>query len=271
VRLQSSHLFPIETVLALGHVEDDGMSMKLGRSIAINGPRGIVLESGGDKFSGSLWGMDIADPRLRVSFKLLECRAYTFPMSFPHPIIASHKRGERYRLRRRECSVPPRAMLGAGHLSAKFAFIGSRNLMPYELLLGVRMLAFTQSCKVFGTNATLQPPLLSEPALPLTVTLLIAAPVVLFLRGKLPRMVSSRLTGGQRLRDRKHQRSSTVRETLTTPIMNEAETYSRQISSHSILFVSFDAKRSWGLSLAAAMVEPKIGSTGWIGFFGDSE
>jgi hypothetical protein len=62
-----------------------------------------------------------------------------------------------------------------------------------------------------------------------------------------------------------------VRETLTAPIMNEAETHSRQISSHSILFVSFDAKRSWGLSLAAAMVEPKIGSTGWIGFFGDSE
>jgi hypothetical protein len=57
------------------------------------------------------------------------------------------------------------------------------------------MLAFTQSCKVFGTNSTLQPPLLGESALPLTVTLLIAAPVVLFLRGKLTRMVGLRLAG----------------------------------------------------------------------------
>jgi site-specific recombinase XerC len=37
MRLQSSHLFPIfETILPLGHVEDHGMSMKLGRSIAID-------------------------------------------------------------------------------------------------------------------------------------------------------------------------------------------------------------------------------------------
>src|SRR6202167_1699390 len=171
------------------------MSMKLGRSIAIDGPRGIMLESGGDEFSGRLPGMDIADPRLRVSFKFLKCGAYTLPMGFPHPIIAAHKSGKRYRLRRRECGVPPGAMLGAGYLSAKFAFIGSRNLMPHELLLGVRMLPFAQSRKVFGTNATLQPPLLGESALPLTVTLLIAAPVVLLLRGKLPRMVSTRLAG----------------------------------------------------------------------------
>jgi hypothetical protein len=68
VWLQSSHLFPIfETVLALGHVENHGVSMKLGRGIAIDGPRGVVLESGGDEFSGRLRGMDIADPRLRVS------------------------------------------------------------------------------------------------------------------------------------------------------------------------------------------------------------
>jgi len=43
--------------------------------------------------------------------------------------------------------------------------------MPDKLLFGVRMLAFTQSCKVFRTNAPLQPPLLGESALPLTVTL----------------------------------------------------------------------------------------------------
>jgi hypothetical protein len=182
MRLQSSHLFPVlRTALALGHVEDHGMGMKLGRSIAIDWPRGVVLESGGDKFSRRFRGMDIADPRLRVLFKLLKCRAYTLPMGLPHSIIAAYERRERYRLRRRERSVPARAMLGARDLSAKFAFVGSRNLMPDKLLFGVRVLAFTQSCKVFGTNATLQPPLLGESALTLTVTLLIAAPVVLFL------------------------------------------------------------------------------------------
>src|ERR1700739_1714503 len=102
------------------------MSMKLGRSIAIDGPRGIVLESGGDKFSGRLRGMDIADPRLCVSLQFLERHAFTLPLGFSHPLIAAHKRGERYRLRRRECGVPSGAMLGAGHLSAEFALIGSR-------------------------------------------------------------------------------------------------------------------------------------------------
>src|SRR5216683_3293995 len=192
--LQGSHLFPIfETVLALGHVEDHGMGMKLRCRVAIDGPRGVVLESGGDKVSGRLRGMDIADSRLRVALKFPKRHSNALAMGFPHPIIAAHERGKRYRLRRRECAVPPGAMLGAGHFSAKFAFIGSRNLMPYELLFGVRMLSFTQSCKVFGTDATLQPPLLGESALPLTVTLLIAAPVVLFLRGKLLHMVGLRL------------------------------------------------------------------------------
>jgi hypothetical protein len=67
--------------------------------------------------------------------------------------------------------------------------------MPYELLFGLRMLAFTQSRKVFGTNVTLQPPLLGEPALPFAMAPLIAAPVILFLRGKLAHMVSLRLAG----------------------------------------------------------------------------
>src|SRR5216683_79142 len=92
MRLQSSDLFPVfRTALALGHVEDHGMSMKLGRSIAINGPRGVVLESRGDEFPGRLRGMNIADPRLRVSLKLPERHADTLPMSFAHPIITAHK------------------------------------------------------------------------------------------------------------------------------------------------------------------------------------
>src|SRR5271155_1481095 len=83
MRLQSSHLFPVfGTALPLRHVEEYGMGMKLRRGVAIDGPRGVVLESCGDEFSGRLRGMDIADSRLRVSFKFLKCRAYTLPMGF---------------------------------------------------------------------------------------------------------------------------------------------------------------------------------------------
>jgi hypothetical protein len=70
------------------------MIVKLRCGIPIDGPRGIVLEGGGDEFPGRLWSMDIADPRLGVSFKLLKRRAYTLPMGFPHPIIAAHEIGE---------------------------------------------------------------------------------------------------------------------------------------------------------------------------------
>jgi hypothetical protein len=86
VRLQSAHLFPVfGAVLALGNIEDHGMGMKLRCSIAIDRPRRIVLESGGNEFPGRLRGADIADPGLRVSLKLLKCRAHTLPMGFPHP------------------------------------------------------------------------------------------------------------------------------------------------------------------------------------------
>src|ERR1019366_9238622 len=196
VRLQGSHLFPVfGAVLPLGHVEDHGMGMKLRCRVTIDRPRGIVLESGCDEFSGRLRGVHIADPRLRVPLKFLKRCANTLAMGFPHPVIAAHKRGERHRLRRRERGVPPGTMLGAGHFRAEFAFIGSRNLMPDKLLFGVRMLALTQPREVLGTNGTLQPPLLGKPALPFAVALLIAAPVVLFLRGKLTRMVSTYLAG----------------------------------------------------------------------------
>ena len=116
-------------------------------------------------------------------------------MGFPHPIVAAHKRGERYRLRRGKRGVPPRTVLGAGHFLAEFAFVGSRNLMPHKLLFDVRMLAFAQPREVLSLNCADELPLLGKPALPFAMPLLIAAPVVLFLRGKLPRMVSTRLAG----------------------------------------------------------------------------
>src|ERR1700682_2842789 len=116
MRLQSSHLLSVfGAALPLGHIEDHGMGVKLRRRIAIDGPRGIVLESGGDEFSGRLRGMHIADPRLRVSLEFPERWRDALAMGFPYPVIAAHKRGERYRLRRGKRGVPPGAMLGAGH------------------------------------------------------------------------------------------------------------------------------------------------------------
>src|SRR5208282_2147469 len=243
---------------------------KLRRSIAIDGPRGIVLKGGGDEFPRRLRGVDIADPRLRVSFKFPKRHADTMPVRLPHPLIAAHKRGKRYRLRRGKRRIPSRPMLHTRDLFAKLTFVGFGRLMTHELRFGLRMLAFAQPRKMYGTDRAVQAPLLGELALPFAVALLVAAPIVLLLRGKLPRMVCSRLTGGQRFRDRKHKRSSTVRGTVLAPTVNAARTCSRQFACHSILFASFEVNRSLGLASAAAMVEPKSGSTGWIGFFNDS-
>ena len=189
-------MFPVfGALLPLRHIEDHGMGMKLRRRVAINGPRGIVLEGGGDEFPRRLRGMDIADPRLRVPLKFLKRHADTLPMGFSHPVIAAHERSQRYRLRRGKRGVPPGAMLGAGHFLAEFPVVGSRNLMTDKLLFGVRMLALAQPREVLSPNRAGELPLLGEPALPFAVALLIAAPVVLFLRGKLTRMVSPCLAG----------------------------------------------------------------------------
>jgi hypothetical protein len=44
--------------------------------------------------------MHIADPRLRVLLKFPERHADALAMGFSHTVIAAHKGGERYRLRR---------------------------------------------------------------------------------------------------------------------------------------------------------------------------
>jgi hypothetical protein len=72
-------------------------------------------------------------------------------------------------------------MLRAGHFLSEFALVGSRNLMPDKLFFGVRMQTFAKSRKVLGLDCTAELPLLCEPALPLALALLFAAPVVLLL------------------------------------------------------------------------------------------
>ena len=65
--------------------------------------------------------------------------------------------------------------------------------MPHHLRFGERMLSFGQSRKVLIAYSTGQAPLFSKLALPLAMSLLIATPVVLPLRRKLPLMVRTYL------------------------------------------------------------------------------
>ena len=81
------------------------------------------------------------------------------------------------------------AVLHARHFLAEFAFIGFGNLMANELCFRVWMLAFGEPGKMLIADRTFQAPLLGQFPLPLAMPLLVAAPIVLPLRSKLPLMV----------------------------------------------------------------------------------
>ncbi len=185
-------------VLALGHVENDGMGMKLRRGIASDGPRRIVLEGRGGELPCRLRGMHVADPRLRVVLDLAQSHANALPVRLPHPFIPADKRGQRNRLWGGERGIPSGAVLHAGHFPPLLTLVGPGNLMPHELFFCERVLAFAQPCEMVIADRTLQAPLLRKPALPLAETLLVAAPVVLPLRRKLPRVVRPRLACRER-------------------------------------------------------------------------
>lgn len=96
----TKHLVGLETarlaVLPFGHVEDDGMGMKLRCRVAIHGPRGVVLEGRGDDLARCLRRVDIADPRLRVVLKFPKRSANAFAMCLSNAVISAHKRSERH-------------------------------------------------------------------------------------------------------------------------------------------------------------------------------
>jgi hypothetical protein len=190
--------------LALGDIEDDSVGMELGSRIAFDRPRGVMLEGSDHKLPGHLRGVDVADPRLGVLLQLSQRHAYTLSVGLSDTVIAADKGCQRDRFRGGERRIPPRPVLDAGYFLAVFALVGPRNLMANELRLGERMLALGQSGEVLGADFTLQSPLLGELALPFAMPLLVAAPVVLLLRGKLPLMVCPGLTCRERLGDRQH-------------------------------------------------------------------
>jgi hypothetical protein len=70
-------------------------------------------------------------------------------------------------------------MLYARYFLAEFSLIGFGNLMADELRFRVRMLAFGQPGEVLIAKCALQAPLLGQLALPLAMSLLVTAPIVL--------------------------------------------------------------------------------------------
>jgi hypothetical protein len=180
-------------VLAFGHIEDDGMGVKLRRSITVNRAGSVMLEGGRNKLASRLRCMDVADTRLRVTLQFSKCNADAFPVRLPDTLIASYKGGEGDGLRRGECSIPSRAVLHAGDFLAVLVFVGARWLMLDELQAAFRMLAFTQAGEVLGAAFAIETPLLRELSLPLVMRLFVAAPVVLLFGGKLAGVIRPRL------------------------------------------------------------------------------
>jgi hypothetical protein len=76
--------------------------------------------------------------------------------------------------------------------------------MAHELCLCLGVLTFTQTGEVLGADSALQTPLLGKPALPLAMTLLVAAPVVLLPGRELPRVLGPRLACRERFGNRQH-------------------------------------------------------------------
>jgi hypothetical protein len=67
------------------------------------------------------------------------------------------------------------------------------------------MLALGQARELLRPDRSLKPPLLGELALPLTVALLLPAPVVRFLRRELAGVIRPGLATGERFGDRQHE------------------------------------------------------------------
>ena len=125
-----------------GHIEDDGVGVKLGSGIAFDGPRGVMLELGGDEFAGGFGGVIAADPRLCVALQLVERSGDGGPVGLPHPHITADQGGERNGLGSRERRIPAGAMLdGIDRFSICIGVLKRRPL-PDDLLLGYRVFAF---------------------------------------------------------------------------------------------------------------------------------
>ncbi len=75
------------------------MSVELRCGVAVNRPRGVMLEGRGSKLARRLRLPDLADSRLGVPLQLGKCHPNTLPMRLPDPVVAAHECRHRDRLR----------------------------------------------------------------------------------------------------------------------------------------------------------------------------
>ena len=137
-------------VVALGHIEDDGMGMELWRNIAIDRAGRIVLELGGDELARGFGRMIPADAGLRVVFELVEGDADALAMRFADTVVAADKRGERDRFGRGKGRIPPGPVLHRlDGLTVGILILVGRSL-AHKLLAGLRMLALAEFREVLG-------------------------------------------------------------------------------------------------------------------------
>ncbi len=80
-------------VVALSHVKDDSMSVKLGCGVTVHGPGGIVLEFSRNEFASRLGWMIAADASLGVAFEFVQSNAHALAMGFAHAKIAADQGG----------------------------------------------------------------------------------------------------------------------------------------------------------------------------------
>ena len=153
-------------VVALGHIEDDRVGMKLRRNVTIDRAGGVVFKLGGDEFGRRLGRMVSADASLRVVFELLQGDANALAVGRTHIVVAADKRGKRDGFGRGKRRIPTGSML---HCLDRFAvrilvFIGCA--LANKLLAGGRMLALAELGKILGGNRSGKAELRSKPALP---------------------------------------------------------------------------------------------------------
>ena len=192
------------TVLALGHVEDDGVGVELRRGVAVHRPGGVMLELRRDELPGLLGGVVAADPRVSVLLQLFKCRRDGGSVSLFDPLVSSDQGGQGDRLRRGKGRIPPGPMLdrlggGAVRVGVLLPFP-----MLHHLLFGLRMHALRESGELQRSDLARESKGGGKLALPLPFNGLVLLVVALRVAGVFQPVVRLRLAGTDGFRDREH-------------------------------------------------------------------
>ena len=192
------------SVRTLGDIEDDGVRVKLRRSVAIDGPRCVVLEFCDDELPGGLGRPIATEPRLRVPLQLAESGLDRHAVSLADPAITANKSGQRNRLRCAEGRIPSGTMLDGFYCLSIRVLVLEGLPMLDKLLAGLRMFTFREPVEFIGAYGSSEAVFLGELALPLALHSLALAPVTLVRRSELLLVVVFEFACGECFRDFKH-------------------------------------------------------------------